>query len=155
MKTMGSRFWVMAAICCLAVPSVALAASTRDALPQVQPAELAAQVSSKKAPLLFQVGFRVLYAQAHIPGSRYVGPTNDPKGLEQLRAAVQSLPKDTAIVLYCGCCPWARCPNVIPAYDALLKLHFTHVKVLAIEKNFGADWVDKGYPVERGAPAEK
>jgi len=27
---------------------------------------------------------------------------------------------------------------------------FTHVKVLYIANNFGADWVDKGYPVAKG-----
>jgi hypothetical protein len=27
---------------------------------------------------------------------------------------------------------------------------FTNVKVLYIVSNFGADWVDKGYPVAKG-----
>jgi hypothetical protein len=27
---------------------------------------------------------------------------------------------------------------------------FTNVKVLYLADNFGANWVDKGYPVERG-----
>jgi hypothetical protein len=27
---------------------------------------------------------------------------------------------------------------------------FTNVKVLYLASNFGADWTDKGYPVERG-----
>jgi hypothetical protein len=27
---------------------------------------------------------------------------------------------------------------------------FTNVKVLYLADNFGADWVDRGYPVERG-----
>jgi hypothetical protein len=29
-------------------------------------------------------------------------------------------------------------------------LGFTRLKVLYIAENFGADWVDKGYPVDRG-----
>jgi hypothetical protein len=27
---------------------------------------------------------------------------------------------------------------------------FTNIKVLYIANNFGADWVDKGYPVAKG-----
>jgi hypothetical protein len=27
---------------------------------------------------------------------------------------------------------------------------FTNVKVLYLANNFGADWADKGYPVEQG-----
>lgn len=37
-----------------------------------------------------------------------------------------------------------------PAYDALAKLGFTNVKVLYMANNFGADWVDKGYPIIKG-----
>jgi hypothetical protein len=39
---------------------------------------------------------------------------------------------------------------VNPAYDALRQLGFSKVKVLYIANNFGADWVDKGYPVAKG-----
>ncbi len=61
-----------------------------------------------------------------------------------------SLPKDKQIVLYCGCCPWNRCPNVGPAYKRLHDLGFTNVKVLYIANNFGDDWVNKGYPAVKG-----
>ncbi len=37
-----------------------------------------------------------------------------------------------------------------PAEDALQTLGFTNLKVLYIANNFGADWVDKGYPVAKG-----
>lgn len=147
----GRVFSLVAAMCLLA-PSLALAAASKDSIPTVQPAALAAELKAHKPLHLFQVGFRVLYAQAHIPGSTYVGAGKDAQGLDGLRAAVKSLPKDADIVLYCGCCPWVRCPNVLPAYEALAALHFTHVRVLAIPESFGTDWVDKGFPTERGAP---
>jgi hypothetical protein len=51
-------------------------------------------------------------------------------------------------VLYCGCCPWDRCPNVKPAVDALKQMGFTKVKVLYLETNFATDWTGKDYPVE-------
>ena len=102
--------------------------------------------SGKNKPLILNVGPQVIYAQAHIPGAEYVGAGSEPEGIEQLRARVKSLRHSTAIVLYCGCCPWTHCPNAYPAYAELHKLGFTNVKVLYIADNFGADWVYKGYP---------
>ncbi len=101
-------------------------------------------------PLMIQVGSRVLYQQAHVPGSEYVGPASSETGLQQLRTRVQPLPRTKFIVIYCGCCPWNHCPNVKPADDALHAMGFTNVKVLHIADNFGADWVSKGYPVAKG-----
>jgi thiosulfate/3-mercaptopyruvate sulfurtransferase len=118
----------------------------------INPAELAKalQSSGSQKPLMIQVGSHVLYSQAHIPGSEYIGPAASAAGIERLRKRVASMPKNTSIVLYCGCCPWDHCPNVKPADDALQALGFTNVKVLYIASNFGADWVDKGYPVAKG-----
>jgi len=101
-------------------------------------------------PLVLQVGSHVLFAQAHIPGSEYIGPGSQPEGLQQLQKRVADLAKKKFIVLYCGCCPWNRCPNVGPAYKLLHDMGFTHVKVLYLANNFGTDWVDKGYHVEQG-----
>jgi thiosulfate/3-mercaptopyruvate sulfurtransferase len=107
--------------------------------------------SSKRAkPLMIQVGSHVLYSQAHIPNSEYIGPASSETGLQQLRKRVESLPRSKFIVVYCGCCPWNHCPNVQPAAEALRLMGFTNVKVLYIPGNFGADWVDKGYPVAKG-----
>jgi thiosulfate/3-mercaptopyruvate sulfurtransferase len=108
------------------------------------------QRSEKETPLLIQVGSHVLYAQAHIPGSEYIGPASSEAGLQQLRKRVQSLPRTKFIVLYCGCCPWSHCPNVKPADDALQSMGFTNVKVLYLSDNFGTNWVEKGYPTAKG-----
>ena len=118
----------------------------------VQPADLAANLKSASAPkpLILQVGFRKLYAQAHIPGSEYVGAAGEDAGLQLLRERAATLSKDTAIVIYCGCCPWSHCPNIAAAYDALHAMGFTRVKVLYIADNFGDDWVKRGYPVVAG-----
>jgi thiosulfate/3-mercaptopyruvate sulfurtransferase len=101
-------------------------------------------------PLIIQVGFQKLYQQVHIPSSEYIGPGSDSDAIQKLKKRVSSLPKNKAIVLYCGCCPWAHCPNVEAAYKALLGMGFTNVKVLFIAQNLGADWVDKSYPTEKG-----
>jgi thiosulfate/3-mercaptopyruvate sulfurtransferase len=108
------------------------------------------QGSSSRKPLVLQVGAHVLFVQAHIPGSEYVGPGEEDAGLEALRARVAILPRETPIVLYCGCCPWDHCRNVGGAFAALLGLGFTEVKVLFLESDFGSNWVDRGYPVARG-----
>jgi thiosulfate/3-mercaptopyruvate sulfurtransferase len=118
----------------------------------MQPAELAANLKNAAVakPLILQIGFHNLYAQAHIPDSEYIGAAKEESGLDQLRDRVAKLSKDTAIVIYCGCCPWSHCPNVAAAYDALHALGFTHVKVLYIAENFGDNWVNQGYPVAKG-----
>jgi thiosulfate/3-mercaptopyruvate sulfurtransferase len=118
----------------------------------IQPAELNSILTAKSGekPLMFQVGSRVLFEQAHIAGSEYTGPGSQQVGLDQLKKRVASLSKDKAIVLYCGCCPWNRCPNVGPAFKLLQSLGFTQVRVLYFANNFGSDWAEKGYPVARG-----
>ncbi len=106
--------------------------------------------SSQAKPLMFHVGPHMLYQQAHIPGSEFLGQGSTPEGQQNLRNRVASLSKKTAIILYCGCCPWSHCPNMNPAYDTLKQLGFTNVKVLYMPNNFGADWVYKGYPTAKG-----
>lgn len=99
---------------------------------------------------MIQVGSRVLFEQAHIPGSEYIGPASTDAGLKQLRDRLSPLKRDQFIVIYCGCCPWSHCPNMKPASDLLKEMDFTRFKVLFIANNFGADWVEKGYPVAKG-----
>jgi rhodanese-related sulfurtransferase len=116
----------------------------------IQPQELNRLLHAGGAdkPLVLQVGSRVLFAQAHIAGSEYVGPSSQAEGLQQLKNRVAPLSRDTLIVLYCGCCPWNRCPNIAPAIRLLHDLGFTRVKALYLADNLGTDWVEKGYPVE-------
>ncbi len=118
----------------------------------MQPEELNRLLHAHGAdrPLILQVGSHVLFAEAHIAGSEYAGPGSQDAGLQQMRARVGPLPRKTFIVIYCGCCPWNRCPNVGPAYKTLTDMGFTRVKVLYLADNLGADWADKGFPVETG-----
>jgi thiosulfate/3-mercaptopyruvate sulfurtransferase len=137
------------------IAAVTCTAQQADAIPEsrrMKPEELVKimQSSSGEKPLMIDVGSHVLYSQAHIPGSEYIGPASTPDGLERLRKRIQSLPRGKFIIIYCGCCPWAHCPNVKPADEALQALGFSHVKVLYIANNFGSDWVAKGYPVAKG-----
>lgn len=117
----------------------------------IQPAELARMLhASGSRPVILQVGFHVLYTEAHIAGAQYAGPASNAAGIQNLKKHAGSLPRNQLVVIYCGCCPWTHCPNVAPAYDQLHAWGFTNVKVLYLADNFGADWVDKGYPAARG-----
>jgi thiosulfate/3-mercaptopyruvate sulfurtransferase len=108
------------------------------------------KATEKEKPVILQVGSRVMFGQAHIPGSEYAGPGSQASGIQSLEDKVSALPKNRHIVLYCGCCPWNKCPNVGPAYKRLHELGFTNVQVLYIANNFGDDWVNKGYPAVKG-----
>jgi len=133
------KIWLIAA---------ALLAASAAEIATFEPADVAAKMAAKSGrPAVFMVGFNVLYRSKHIPGSIYAGPGNRPAGLDMLKAAVEKLPRDREIVLYCGCCPWDHCPNVRPAFDLLKQMGFTRVKVMHVATNFKADWIDHGYPV--------
>jgi thiosulfate/3-mercaptopyruvate sulfurtransferase len=118
----------------------------------LMPEELARILQTRgiEKPLILQIGVHLLYKEAHIPGAEYIGAASKQEGIEQLRKRVAGLPHNKFIVLYCGCCPWFRCPNVKPAYEALKSLGFTRVQVLRIDQNFGTNWVQKGYPTAKG-----
>ncbi len=116
---------------------------------RIEPNDLADSIQKSASPLILQVGPRTFFDQAHILGAEYVGAASTDAGMDALRARVASVSKNRWIVLYCGCCPWDRCPNIRPAFNALHELGFTHVQALNLPSNFGADWVDKGFPIEK------
>ncbi len=127
-------------------------AETLSSAALIKPEELVKILKSSKGekPLILQIGFHMLYQQAHIPGAEYTGPASDAEGRTLLTNRVKSLPRSKEIVLYCGCCPWSHCPNVEPAYALLRSMGFKNVKVLYLADNFGTDWVYKGYPTVKG-----
>jgi thiosulfate/3-mercaptopyruvate sulfurtransferase len=132
----------------LALISVLVLAVAAE-FPLIQPKDAAAELTAKGAkPAVFHVGFNVLYRSKHIPGSIYAGPAARPEGLAALRAAVEKLPRNREIVIYCGCCPWDHCPNIRPAMELLRQMGFTNAKALYTPVNFKVDWMDHGYPVE-------
>ena len=114
----------------------------------LQPAELAQVIQSGKAPIVLSVAFPVLYNGKHIVHAINAGPTSKPEGIEALKTAVAKLPKDADLVIYCGCCPMLKCPNIRPAYRTLKDLGFTHIRVLNVPTNLHTDWVSKDYPSE-------
>lgn len=102
-------------------------------------------------PLVIHTGFNVLYRGAHIANTVYAGPGSKPEGLEELKKLVANEPKNREIVIYCGCCPWEKCPNLRPAFTALREMGFTRVSALYVPENLAKDWIDKGLPTEKRA----
>ncbi len=115
----------------------------------VQPQDLTAQLAGKGArPAIFMVGPNVLYRSKHVPGSVYAGPGQNEAGLAMLKAEAGKLPRTSEVVVYCGCCPWDRCPNVKPAMELLRQMGFAKAKALYLPTGFKVDWLDKGYTAE-------
>lgn len=119
----------------------------------IRPKEFAGLLSNSgvKKPLVVCVGFDFLYKGAHIPGSQFVGPGRDAKGIEALKKWAAGIPRGQEVVIYCGCCPFKECPNIRPAFQALRQAGLKRLKVLYLENDFAKDWVDKGFPVEKEA----
>src|SRR4051812_11711265 len=66
----------------------------------IEPADLAKTINTKKdLPVIISVG-----PGAVIPGSLPIGMVNTAEGLDKLKKEVSTLPKEKAIVIYCGCC---------------------------------------------------
>lgn len=108
----------------------------------MQPAELAKTLGQgKEIPVIFSVG-----PGAYIPHSIHTGSAKEKEHLDQLKKELKKLPKDKKIVIYCGCCPFDRCPNVRPAIRVLKDYKFTNYFLLNLPKNIKTDWIDKGYP---------
>ncbi|MFZ3214666.1 MAG: rhodanese-like domain-containing protein [Candidatus Acidiferrales bacterium] len=119
----------------------------------IQPAELAKELAATPAgdkPVVVCVGFHALYQGAHVPGALFHGAASTEHGIADLRNWAQGVAKSSKVVLYCGCCPLAKCPNIRPAFTALRDMGFSNLRVLLLPQDFNTDWIEKGYPVEKG-----
>jgi thiosulfate/3-mercaptopyruvate sulfurtransferase len=90
-----------------------------------------------------------LYRNGHIPGAVLHGPASDPGVLGELVAWARTLPRETSLVIYCGCCPLNDCPNLRPAFRALKDVGLAKVRVLILPDSLRADWIERGYPIEK------
>jgi thiosulfate/3-mercaptopyruvate sulfurtransferase len=119
----------------------------------LHPADLARELGTRKdgnAPTIVYVGFRILFEGGHIPGATFHGTASKADGLAELKKWAASLARSTDLVIYCGCCPFDHCPNIRPAYKAFHEMGFSHLRVLVLPTSFAADWVEKGYPIQKG-----
>jgi thiosulfate/3-mercaptopyruvate sulfurtransferase len=147
---------VVLSLLCFALLSVALTHAQNSADPwssaqTVQPADFAKELSSgKSSPTILFVGFQRLYTAGHIKGAQYHGSGGRPEGVAEIKSWAAPLPRFTNLVIYCGCCPMEKCPNIRPAFSALRDMGFTNLRVLILPASFAVDWADKGLPYDKG-----
>jgi thiosulfate/3-mercaptopyruvate sulfurtransferase len=117
----------------------------------VQPTDLVKELgSSKNVPTVVFVGFKRLYSAGHIKDAQFHGTAGNDESLKELTAWAAGLPRSTNLVIYCGCCPMERCPNIRPAFKALQGLGFKNLRVLLLPQDFVTDWAGKGLPYDKG-----
>jgi len=114
----------------------------------MDPAELAGILEdpARENPLILDIGGVGPIMGGRIQDSEVIGPTGETEYLSKLTDVVAEYPKDVDLVIYCGCCPFADCPNIRPAFRALKEMGLTNMKLLDIEENLRVDWVNLGYP---------
>ena len=83
-----------------------------------------------------------------IKGAIATGAVSEPDAFAELKKQLKNIKKDKLIVIYCGCCPLFKCPNIRPAFKEIAAEGFTNIKVLDLKKNLQTDWVDKNYPMQ-------
>lgn len=110
----------------------------------MEPAYLANLINENKANdlLILSIG-----PDAIIKGSIDIGPTKEKANLDKMRNYLQNVPKDKEVVIYCGCCPFVKCPNVRPAFELLKEMGFKNAKLLNLATNIKTDWLDHDYPI--------
>lgn len=116
---------------------------TEDQL--LPPAELAKMIEDGE---LENVHIYSIGPAALIKNSVDIGEGRNPQNLEKLKKELSKLDKDAEIVIYCGCCPFANCPNVRPAFQLLSQMGFENPRLLNLSQNLKADWLDQNYPVK-------
>jgi thiosulfate/3-mercaptopyruvate sulfurtransferase len=140
---------------CLVLQSAILLRSQSEAAPwtatqTVQATNLAKELASgSAAPAVLYVGFQRLYEAGHIRGAQYHGSGSKAEGIGEIQKWADSLSRSTNLVIYCGCCPMEKCPNIRPAFLALRKMGFTNLRVLILPNSFAVDWAEKGLPYEK------
>lgn len=108
------------------------------------PAELAAKINQHmEGVVIFNIG-----PAGKIKNAITIGATEEKANVSKLKEQLAALPKNSEIVIYCGCCPFEHCPNVRPAFTLLKEMHFTNARLLNLPKNLKSDWIDKGYPMQ-------
>lgn len=110
----------------------------------IEPATLAKQLSLPEGqkPVVIDVG-----PAGVIKGAWEAGPAEEKENIARIDKLLRNVPKNKEVVIYCGCCPFAKCPNVRPAFKELQKLGFKNPRLLNLSHNLKADWIDKGYPL--------
>ena len=110
----------------------------------MEPGELNDAIKANKTPVIFNIG-----SVEDIKGAIHIGPTTDAANLEKFKTALAAHKKNTEIVIYCGCCPFGKCPNIRPAYKVMKDMGYTNIRVLNLYVNLRTNWTTAGYPLAK------
>ncbi|MGB4400687.1 MAG: hypothetical protein WBJ10_15045, partial [Daejeonella sp.] len=110
----------------------------------MQPAELASILKSTKSkkPVILNIG-----VVENISGAKKLGAAEENDNLQKLNKTLKGLPKNSLVIIYCGCCPFDKCPNIRPAFKMMKEMGFLNGKLLNLPVNLKQDWINKGYPM--------
>src|SRR4051812_17936731 len=91
----------------------------------IEPSVLSAIIKEKKQiPVIFSIGPGDV-----IPYSKNFGMINEAENMKKFKNELANIPRDTQLVIYCGCCPYEHCPNVRPGIQLLKDMKFTNYKL--------------------------
>lgn len=112
----------------------------------IQPFELAAVIANPRAKqaVIFNIG-----VVDDIKGAKNMGGASEKANLQKLNTTLKGLPKETFLVVYCGCCPFEKCPNIRPAFNLMKSMGFSNGRLLNLPVNLKQDWIAKGYPLSK------
>lgn len=110
----------------------------------LQPGILAKMISSNQKVRIYNIG-----VVQDIKGAINVGAASKKESLQKFAQAIKTSPKDEMIVVYCGCCPFDKCPNIRPAFQLLKAQKFSKPYLLNLSTNLKTDWISKGYPLAK------
>jgi len=108
----------------------------------LEPGALNYAIGQNKAPVILNIG-----SVEDIKGAIHIGPIKETANLEKLKNTLSSINKKAEVVIYCGCCPFGKCPNIRPAYTLLKEMGYSNVKVLNLYVNLRTNWTTAGYPL--------
>lgn len=109
----------------------------------IKPADLAKTINDPKAakPVIINVG-----PMGQIKGAVATGAAHE--DMAKFKTEIVKYKKDQEVVVYCGCCSMANCPNIRLAFDHMKTLGYTKPRVLEIQTGLTEDWSGKGYPMQ-------
>ena len=110
----------------------------------IEPSDLAALISNPKAKqaIIYNIG-----VVENIKGAKNFGAASEKENLAKFKETLAGMPKNSSIVVYCGCCPFERRPNIRPAFNLMKSMGFINGKLLNLQTNLKQNWIDKGYPL--------
>lgn len=115
---------------------------TKDQL--MQPSALAEMIKKGKKIHIYNIG-----VVDDIKGAINVGAASKKDKLDKFKMILKNLPKNEKLVVYCGCCPMDKCPNIRPAFKLLKEQQFKNAYLLNLTVNLKTEWIDKGYPLAK------